>query len=71
MFSPFSSQLRTNYCPNDDEVAKIKLLLVEPSLRLERIDLELANIQIAERSRISAYVDAHRARISPFRRLPL
>ncbi|KAJ7457869.1 hypothetical protein FB451DRAFT_1274441 [Mycena latifolia] len=77
MSSPFSSQLGTNYCPNDDEVTKIKLLLVEPSLRLERIDLELANIQITidklieERNRIGAYVDAHRALISPFRRLPL
>ncbi|KAJ7457812.1 hypothetical protein FB451DRAFT_1406671 [Mycena latifolia] len=44
MSSLFSSQLGTNYCPNDDEAAKIKL---ELSLRLERIDLELANIHIA------------------------
>ncbi|KAJ7457862.1 hypothetical protein FB451DRAFT_994736, partial [Mycena latifolia] len=77
MSPPFSSQLGTNYCPNDDEVTKIKFLLVEPSLRLERIDLEpvLTNIHwqiaidklIEERSRIGAYVDAHRALISPFR----
>ncbi|KAJ6488350.1 hypothetical protein DFH09DRAFT_1209875 [Mycena vulgaris] len=42
MASSFSPKLGTNYCPNDDEVVEIRALLVEPTLRLERLDNEIA-----------------------------
>ncbi|KAJ7689617.1 hypothetical protein B0H17DRAFT_937187, partial [Mycena rosella] len=75
--SPQPDRFDSPYCPNNEEAAEIKLLLIEPSLRLERINSELADIQIVidklteERTRLGAYVDAHTALISPFRRLPL
>ncbi|KAJ6538828.1 hypothetical protein DFH09DRAFT_1176345, partial [Mycena vulgaris] len=51
--------------------------LVEPTLRLERLDGDIADMQKAidklkaERERLGAYVQAHRALISPVRRIPL
>ncbi|KAJ7512814.1 hypothetical protein B0H11DRAFT_2267867 [Mycena galericulata] len=77
MASPFASKLGTNYCPNDDEVLKIQTLLVEPTLRLKRLDDEITEMQntinklIKERESLGAYVQAHAALISPTRRLPL
>ncbi|KAJ6544218.1 hypothetical protein B0H19DRAFT_894535, partial [Mycena capillaripes] len=77
MSSPFAPQLGTNYCPKDEEVLEIKALLVEPSLRLKRLDDEITDLQKAidklaeERNSLGAYVDAHKALISPVRRLPL
>ncbi|KAJ7441694.1 hypothetical protein FB451DRAFT_1377179 [Mycena latifolia] len=77
MSSPFTSKLGTNYCPQDEEIAQIQTLLVEPTLRLKRLDDEITVLQKAldklaeERTGISAYVDAHKALISPVRRLPL
>ncbi|KAJ6601061.1 hypothetical protein DFH09DRAFT_1126652, partial [Mycena vulgaris] len=55
----------------------IKCLLVEPTLRLERLDGDIADMQKAidklkaERESLAAYVQAHRALISPVRRIPL
>ncbi|KAJ7234865.1 hypothetical protein B0H12DRAFT_152642 [Mycena haematopus] len=77
MASPFASRLGTNYCPKDKEVLEIQALLVEPTLRLQRLDDEIAELQKAidklaeERDSLCTYVDAHRALISPVRRLPL
>ncbi|KAJ6544214.1 hypothetical protein B0H19DRAFT_898859, partial [Mycena capillaripes] len=77
MASHFAPQLGTNYCPKDKEVLEIKALLVKPSHRLKRLDDEIADLQKAidklaeERNSLSAYVDAHKALISPARRLPL
>ncbi|KAJ7443021.1 hypothetical protein FB451DRAFT_1437980 [Mycena latifolia] len=77
MSSPFTSKLGTNYCPRGEEIAQIRTLLVEPTLQLKRLDDEIAVLQKAldklteERTGISAYVDAHKALISPVRRLPL
>ncbi|KAJ6526957.1 hypothetical protein DFH09DRAFT_1187206 [Mycena vulgaris] len=77
MSSPFTSKLGTNYCPKDDEVAEIKTFLIEPSLRLKRLEDEIADMHTAidklkaERDGLSAYVEAHMALISPVRRLPL
>ncbi|KAJ7443020.1 hypothetical protein FB451DRAFT_1376845 [Mycena latifolia] len=77
MLSPFTSKLGTNYCPQDEEISQIQTLLVEPTLRLKCLDDEIAVLQKAldklaeERAGISAYVDAHKALISPVRRLPL
>ncbi|KAJ6504434.1 hypothetical protein DFH09DRAFT_290191 [Mycena vulgaris] len=77
MVSPFSPKLGTNYCPNDDEVVEIRALLVVPTLRLERLDNEIAVMRKAleklteERDGLNAYVAGHKALISPVRRLPL
>ncbi|KAJ7437728.1 hypothetical protein FB451DRAFT_1570557 [Mycena latifolia] len=76
MCSPFLSKLGTNYCPKDKEFAEIQIFLAEPTLRLKLLDDKIADLQEAlhkladERSALSAYVDAHRALISPARRLP-
>ncbi|KAJ7437727.1 hypothetical protein FB451DRAFT_1193045 [Mycena latifolia] len=63
--------------PHDEEIVEIKAFLAEPTLRLKDLGDEIADLQkaldklTAERARISVYVDAHRALISPARRLPL
>ncbi|KAJ7134681.1 hypothetical protein C8R44DRAFT_771133 [Mycena epipterygia] len=77
MSSPFAARLGTNYCPEDNEVAEIKALLLEPTLRLKRLDDEIAEMHkaleklIAQRDTLGAYVEGHKALISPVRRLPL
>ncbi|KAJ7252100.1 hypothetical protein B0H12DRAFT_957682, partial [Mycena haematopus] len=77
MSSPFASRLGTNYCPLDAELAQIQGLLVEPCQRLKQLDDEISVIRKAldklaeERSRIVDYVEAHKALLSPLRRLPL
>ncbi|KAF7376868.1 hypothetical protein MSAN_00104300 [Mycena sanguinolenta] len=77
MASPFVSRLGTNYCPTDKEILEINALLVAPILRLKGLDDEITKLQKAidklaeERSRVAAYVEAHKALISPVRRLPL
>ncbi|KAJ7241441.1 hypothetical protein C8J57DRAFT_1369361, partial [Mycena rebaudengoi] len=75
--SPFADRVGTNYCPLDSEIQCIRDLLVEPSLELKRLDNEIRELEAAadrlqaERQRISAYVDAHSALLSPIRHLPL
>ncbi|KAJ7879485.1 hypothetical protein B0H14DRAFT_3129596 [Mycena olivaceomarginata] len=77
MASPFAAQLRTNYCPKDNEVLEIQTLLIKSALQLKNLDNEIAKLQKAieklmeERDGLGAYVDAHKALISPARRLPL
>ncbi|KAJ7162292.1 hypothetical protein C8R46DRAFT_1000300 [Mycena filopes] len=75
--SPFAAHLGTNYCPSDQEVLEINSLLAEPTLRLKSLDDEITDLQkaidklAAERETIATFVDAHKALISPARRLPL
>ncbi|KAJ7678708.1 hypothetical protein B0H17DRAFT_1078131 [Mycena rosella] len=75
--SPFVTKLGTNYCPPDEELAEIQTLLVEPGLRLKRLDDEIAGMRKAidelleERECLGSYMEAHRALTSPIRRLPL
>ncbi|KAJ6465575.1 hypothetical protein DFH09DRAFT_529600 [Mycena vulgaris] len=77
MSSPFTSKLGTNYCPHDAEIEEIKALIVEPGLRLKSLDDEITDLQRTldklkeEHSRLGAYIEDHRALISPVRRLPL
>ncbi|KAJ7785680.1 hypothetical protein B0H16DRAFT_1681019 [Mycena metata] len=77
MTSPFASKLGTNYCPLDKEVLEIERLLVEPLSRLKYIDDEIVALQktidelARERDSLSTYVGAHKALLSPLRRLPL
>ncbi|KAJ7022127.1 hypothetical protein C8F04DRAFT_1139081 [Mycena alexandri] len=74
--SPFASRVGTNYAPTDEEVIAIRGLLVEPLSRLKRLDEQVADLQKAidklteERVQLSTYVDAHKAILSPVRRLP-
>ncbi|KAF8196783.1 hypothetical protein K438DRAFT_1825544 [Mycena galopus ATCC 62051] len=76
MASPFVLRLGTNYSPSDDEVVEIKSLLAEPTHRLKELDDKIAEMQKAidklaeERDGIEAYVQSHKALISPTRRLP-
>ncbi|KAJ7473352.1 hypothetical protein FB451DRAFT_1249075 [Mycena latifolia] len=75
--SSFTPMLGTNYAPKDEEIAEIQALLVEPTHQLERLDAEMATMQMAldklaeERDRLATYVAEHKALISPVRRLPL
>ncbi|KAF7366611.1 hypothetical protein MSAN_00918900 [Mycena sanguinolenta] len=77
MFSPFASQLGTNYCPRDDELVQIESLLIEPCMQLKRLEDEIAALQktmdklTEERDTVAAFVEAHKALTSPLRRLPL
>ncbi|KAJ7441692.1 hypothetical protein FB451DRAFT_117073 [Mycena latifolia] len=77
MSSPFTSKLGTNYCPKDEEIAQIQTLLIEPTLRLKRLDDEITVLQKAldklaeEHAGLSAFVETHMALLSPVRRLPL
>ncbi|KAJ7741322.1 hypothetical protein B0H16DRAFT_1890506 [Mycena metata] len=76
-FGPFALHLGTNYCPTDEEASDIKSFLVEPGLRLRRLDDKIAELQneldklAAERESLVVYIDGHKALISPLRRLPL
>ncbi|KAJ7633448.1 hypothetical protein DFH06DRAFT_1222836 [Mycena polygramma] len=77
MDSPFAHQLGTNYCPTDQELLEIRGLLVEPALQMERLDDEIVDLQktlgrlAEERAGLDAFMEAHKALISPVRRLPL
>ncbi|KAJ6507428.1 hypothetical protein C8R47DRAFT_966979 [Mycena vitilis] len=77
MSSPFTPRLGTNYCPKDEEVLEIKALLSEPTARLQRLDDEIADLQKAisrlaeEWESVNRFLEAHKALLSPFRRLPL
>ncbi|KAF8207962.1 hypothetical protein K438DRAFT_1962229 [Mycena galopus ATCC 62051] len=79
MSSLFALRLGTNYCPTEEEAFQIQGLLVEPTLRLERLEDEITNpwqkltmAELAEeRDNLDACVKAHRALILPVRKLPL
>ncbi|KAJ7731304.1 hypothetical protein DFH07DRAFT_847384 [Mycena maculata] len=77
MSSPFAAKLGTNYCPRDAEVTEIKALLVEPTFRWKSLNNEIADMQriidklAEERDALGAYIEAHKALISPLRRMPL
>ncbi|KAJ7502628.1 hypothetical protein B0H11DRAFT_2363514 [Mycena galericulata] len=76
MSSPFTLKLGTNYSPKDEEIAEIKALLIEPSLRLKSLNDEIADLQRAiekleeQRDGLDAHIEAHTALISPLRRMP-
>jgi hypothetical protein len=41
--STFTAKLGTNYCPTSEELLEIEALLVEPDLRLKRLDDEIGD----------------------------
>ncbi|KAJ7062352.1 hypothetical protein C8F01DRAFT_128408 [Mycena amicta] len=75
--SAFTPRLGTNYCPTDDEVHEINVLLAEPSEQLRQLDSKIDELRkameelVVERNRVAEFVDAHKALISPMRRIPL
>ncbi|KAJ7055795.1 hypothetical protein C8F01DRAFT_1318544 [Mycena amicta] len=69
MTAPFESKLNTNYCPTEAECADIKAFLVEPTIRLRRLDAVIRQLT-AERDKLAVEVAAHEALISPMRRMP-
>ncbi|KAJ7748001.1 hypothetical protein B0H14DRAFT_3513916 [Mycena olivaceomarginata] len=61
--SPFADRLNTNYIPSDPEIVEILEAQIE--------QLEIALSQLKElRTSLKAPIDAHRALISPLRRIP-
>ncbi|KAJ7221294.1 hypothetical protein GGX14DRAFT_669313 [Mycena pura] len=74
--SPFTSKFGTNYSAGDNEVTEIETILIEPSRRIEFLDDEITKMQrvidklTEERNTLTAYIDGHRALLSPMRRLP-
>ncbi|EDR15537.1 uncharacterized protein LACBIDRAFT_302023 [Laccaria bicolor S238N-H82] len=75
--SPYARYLHTNYSPSASEILDIKNLLTEPLERLSTLDSEIERLESIicalydQRSALSEEIEAHRALISPFRRLPL
>ncbi|KAJ7731339.1 hypothetical protein DFH07DRAFT_847509 [Mycena maculata] len=77
MSSPFAAKLGTSYCPQNAEVTEIKAFLVEPTFRWKSLNDEIADMQriinklAEERDALGAYIETHKALISPLRRMPL
>ncbi|KAF8201165.1 hypothetical protein K438DRAFT_1821502 [Mycena galopus ATCC 62051] len=74
--SPFVYQLNTNYVPSDSEILLIRALLVDPADELARIDTRIEELEVAlkqlkeQRASLKGPIHAHRALISPMRRVP-
>ncbi|KAF8164492.1 hypothetical protein K438DRAFT_1506312, partial [Mycena galopus ATCC 62051] len=74
--SPFEHKLNTNFVPTVDEINYLRSLLADPTEELARIDAEIDGMDIiirrlrAERALLQTTIDAHRALISPMRRVP-
>ncbi|KAF7348267.1 F-box domain-containing protein [Mycena sanguinolenta] len=74
--SPFVDQLNTNYVPSDAEVLEIRSLLVDPTHDLARIDAQIEAMEVSlgqlkeQRASLKEPIDAHKALISPMRRIP-
>ncbi|KAJ7473920.1 hypothetical protein B0H11DRAFT_1811057 [Mycena galericulata] len=69
MESPFAQHLNTNYAPSDSEVKWLESHLAPHILEVSRLDSLIRDLS-AQRARISQYIDAHKALLSPVRRLP-
>lgn len=75
--SPYAPYLHTNYCPSASEILDIKDLLTKPLARLSTLDAEIERLNSIicglndQRCALSEDIEAHRALISHFRRLPL
>nr|GAT54886.1 predicted protein [Mycena chlorophos] len=76
MSSRFADKLGSNYCPTDDETLEIKDLIFETKPQLTLLDTQIAALETSlavlrtERQRVSGFIDAHQALLSPIRRLP-
>ncbi|KAF9258184.1 hypothetical protein L218DRAFT_964697 [Marasmius fiardii PR-910] len=74
--SPFQRHLGTNYVPNPKEIVQLKEILLGPQKTLDRLTDEISRLEstlqtlTSQRNAIQAYIDQHRALLSPFRHLP-
>ncbi|KAG2022256.1 hypothetical protein CC2G_000029 [Coprinopsis cinerea AmutBmut pab1-1] len=74
--SPFKSRLNTNYAPSPSEIAQINHLLSDPVASLSSLDLEIhdawaaLHVLLVQRQKLKREVDAHRALLTPIRRIP-
>ncbi|TFK70803.1 hypothetical protein BDN72DRAFT_794777, partial [Pluteus cervinus] len=74
--SPFSDFLHTNHAPSGEETHHINQILSVPVDRLNNLDDELVRLQAQvdevarKREAVKDYIDAHKALLSPIRRLP-
>ncbi|KAF9073398.1 hypothetical protein BDP27DRAFT_1417216 [Rhodocollybia butyracea] len=68
--SPFASVIGTNHVPSSTELYQLKDLLVEPQHELRNIQ-SLIDGLLFEKSQVEAYIETHRALMSPIRRIPL
>ncbi|KAF7348311.1 hypothetical protein MSAN_01784800 [Mycena sanguinolenta] len=74
--SRFTNRLNTNYVPSDPEVLEIHTLLVAPTGKLAQIDAQIEALELTlgqlkeQRAALKAPIDAHKALISPMRRIP-
>lgn len=75
--SPFVSIIQTNYNPSREDIVHLEAHLVEPQLRLSRLESEIAQLNdllqtfSMKRDLLKRYIEAHRALMSPIRRLPV
>ncbi|KAJ7464826.1 hypothetical protein B0H11DRAFT_77386 [Mycena galericulata] len=75
--SPFADRLHTNYTPSDSEMEQLRALLQEPTNKLVQVDAQIAEMDAligqlrAEQASLQAKIFAHRALMSPIRRVPL
>lgn len=74
--SPFASVIETNYNPSQEDIVHLKTLLAEPQLQLSQLESEIARLNdqleslFFKRASVKGYIEAHRALLSPVRRLP-
>ncbi|KAK7040196.1 hypothetical protein VNI00_010002 [Paramarasmius palmivorus] len=74
--SHFKDVLHTNYSASSAEIGQIRDLLAQPMEELSRINTEIYRLKstlaylISQREKLQAFVNSHRALISPLRRLP-
>ncbi|KAJ7785186.1 hypothetical protein DFH07DRAFT_699116, partial [Mycena maculata] len=69
MESPFAQHLDTNYTPSDTEIKWIKSHLLPHILEVSRLDALIQDLSV-RRDKTQEYIDAHRALLTPVRRLP-
>ncbi|KAF5356528.1 hypothetical protein D9758_008266 [Tetrapyrgos nigripes] len=75
--SPFSHLLSSNYAASDSDIPCIKTIINSSSDTLRRLNSEIQKLQTAlreleqKRDSVQTCIDAHRALLSPSRRLPV
>ncbi|KAJ4479036.1 hypothetical protein J3R30DRAFT_3702066 [Lentinula aciculospora] len=70
MRSPFAGVIGTNHAPSIDELLDLKALLVEPQDELDRLQMEISSL-LYQKEKVQSYIAAHRAFMTPIRRIPL
>ncbi|KAJ6622567.1 hypothetical protein B0H10DRAFT_1787781 [Mycena sp. CBHHK59/15] len=67
--SRFMDRLNTNFVPSDPELEEIRSFLTNPLNELARLDAQIADMH-ARRKMLTEMIDAHKALLSPMRRVP-